>query len=169
MAKVTDFTISGEVTDIMKRQIEKTPDIFPGMDVSKIGVTHNNMKTCSKEPLKVISVKYPTSAWVDKTYLIDVAQKTWEEMNERQKNTAVYHTMCYMSAEGSFDETSKNYAAKRKPDIQMFSEELAATGGIPNWMDNEDAKDPLADDVSKTKKAVKVSRTPVTAEVVESA
>ncbi len=163
MAKVIDYTVQADVTDIMSRMIKSFPKIFNGFDVNLIGCVHTKNKAKSKKPLAIKSVRYPYDVWVEKTYIIEVADETWKEMDEKRKNIAVFRTMCAIP-EGGFDAESKNYGRIKKPDYEMYAEEFAVVGGIPDWMDNDAAIDPMS--VSKEKIAKK--RTPVTAEAVES-
>ena len=164
MSKVTDFNVSPEVTDIMVKMTEKFPKVFPGFDTQQITVSHTNGKTCSRKPLKIYPIKYPYSVLIDKAYIIEVAQDTWQEMNDKQKRLAVFHTMCAIP-EGAFDSTSKNYAGKKKPDYEIYDAEFAVSGGVPNWMDNEEAQDPLEQPTPK--KAT--GRVPVTKEDIATA
>jgi hypothetical protein len=106
---------------------------------------------------------------MSKVYIIEVADETWSEMGEKKKRLSVFHTMCAIP-EGAFDAQSENYAKIRRPDYEMYAEEFAVTGGVPNWLDNDDARDPIDSDDSvvgerkepekKPKKATK--RVPVT-------
>jgi hypothetical protein len=163
MAKVTDFNVSPEVNEIMTKMADTFPKIFPGFDAAKIGCTHTTGKVNSRKPIALKAVKYPYDVYCDKVYIAEVAQDTWQEMSEKQKRLAVFHTMCAIP-EGAFDPQSKKYAGKRRPDYEMYAEEFAASGGVPNWMDNEDAEDPLD---AKTPKKV-TGRKPITSESIES-
>jgi len=163
MAKVTDYNCSPEVNEIMVKMAEAFPKVFPGFDAQKIGCVHTNGKASSRKPLAIKSVKYPYDVYLDKVYIVEVAQETWAEMTDKQKRLAVFHTMCAVP-EGAFDPQSKNYAGKKRPDYEMYAEEFAAAGGVPNWMENDEAADPL--DQAKPKKAT--GRSPVTAEAIAS-
>jgi hypothetical protein len=83
--------------------------------------------------------------------------------------------------DGGFSTDSKNYWKKLKPDIEMYLREFAASGGVPNWMENPDAADPMEKtekDVTKSVLAVeaipkrddksKVVRMPVTKSTIAS-
>jgi len=168
MAKFSDYACSSEVTDIMVKLINKFSTVFTGMDVNLIACVHTNNKANKRQPLTLRSVKYPYDVWLNKVYIVEVAQETWEEMNDKQKNLATFHVMCAIP-EGAFDVTSKNYAGKKKPDHEVYDQEFAVTGGVLNWMDEENtAKDPLDNTDSATKK-VATGRKPITAEAVASA
>jgi len=172
MPKFTDCHTSTDVSDIMEDIIDKFPRVFPGFDLNQIGIIHSNGKKSKKNPLKIRSVRYPYDVWMSKVYIIEVADETWSEMCDKKKHLSVFHTMCAMP-EGAFDAQSDNYAKIRKPDYEMYAEEFAVTGGIPNWMDNDEARDPMEvngsvvggeekDEKKGLKKATK--RVPVTAE-----
>ena len=161
MAKVTDYTVCPEVTDIMEAILKKFPTVFPGFDVNKIGCVHTASKKNPKKPIKITSVRYPYDVWIDKTYIVEVMEDTWQEMSDKQKNLAVFHIMCAIP-DGAFDEQSKEYGKKKRPDYEMYAEEFAVTGGVPNWMENDEANDPLA-------KKGKTGRTPITEEMVTAA
>jgi hypothetical protein len=167
MAKFSDYACSSEVTDIMVKLITKFPSVFTGMDVNLVACVHTNNKASKKKPLSLRAVKYPYDVWLNKVYVIEVAQETWAEMNDKQKNLATFHIMCGIP-EGAFDVTSKNYAGKKKPDHEVYDQEFAVTGGVLNWMDEEnEAIDPLDGDRSVKKSAT--GRKPVTAEAVATA
>ena len=142
MPKVTDYNVSSEVTDIMEKFVNRFQKVFGHFNLAKIGCMHTHKKENEKRPLTLKAVGYPYDVYLPKTYLVEVAQKTWAEMEDRQKHLAVFHIMCAIP-EGGFDEQSKSYAKKRRPDYEIFAEEFAVTGGIPNWMENDAAKDPL--------------------------
>lgn len=142
MPKQKDFFVNSSVVEIMGKLIKAFPSIFQGFDVLKIACVHTKDKRCARNPISIKAVPYPYSVWMTQTYICEVSDKTWIELTDRQKNLAVFHTMCAIP-EGGFDEQSKNYARIRKPDYEIYSEEFAITGGIPNWMENEAAVDPL--------------------------
>jgi hypothetical protein len=167
MAKFTDFQATREVADIMEGILEKFPRVFPGFDLNKIGFVHTMGKKAKKNPVKIRAVRYPYDVWMNKTYIVEVMDESWQEMSDKKKRLAVFHTMCAMP-EGSFDEQSDNYAKIRKPDYEMYAEEFAVSGGVPNWMDNDDACDPddviteESSDSSESSALKKVKRVPVT-------
>lgn len=142
MPRVKDYHVSSEVQDIMESIVERFPSVFEGFDVSKIGVVHTKKKASRRRPLRIVCVRYPVDVWLDKTYIVEVAEKTWQDLTQKQKNLAVFHTMCAFP-EGAFDESSKNYGKKKQPDYEMFAEEFAVTNGVPNWMENPEARDPF--------------------------
>jgi len=141
-AKISDYVVSPEVTDIMERIIKSCPTVFSGFDIEAIGSVHTKNKKVkgNKPPIVMKPVKYPFDVWMDKTYICEVADDTWQSMTDKQKNLSVFHVMCSVP-DGAFDEQSKNYGGKRRPDYVMYAEEFAVTGGVPNWMENPDARD----------------------------
>ena len=95
-------------------------------------------------------------------------------MDSKRRNLAVFHIMCAFP-EGAFDEESANYGKLKQPDIKMFMTEYAACGGVPNWMENPAAKDPMerdADDIANDAPVAEkepgkdIKRTPLTADDV---
>jgi hypothetical protein len=168
MAKVSDFTCSSEVTDIMVKMVDKFPKVFAGFDANLIKCVHTNGKASKRKPLSLRAVKYPYDVWLSATYIVEVAQETWAEMTDKQKNLATFHIMCAIP-EGAFDAQSKNYAGKKRPDHEVYDQEFAVSGGILNWMDEDNtAEDPLAEQ-PKTAKKVATGRHPVTAAEVANA
>lgn len=150
MPKFIDFYSDPEVKEIMDAFIDKFPSMFDGFDVSKINVVFTKKKK-SPFPVKLHSVGYPAHVFSNgNPYILEVFESWWKDMNQRQKNTSVFHAMCAIP-EGGFDDQSKMYAKKLKPEVCCYMLEFAATGGVPNWFDNPLAKDPLereADDIA---------------------
>jgi len=159
MPKFSDYSVTPEITDIMEAVLDTYPDVFPGFDLSMIGTVITKKKR-SRRPVRLQTVGYPKDVFCDKVYIVEAFEKDWTELTQKKKNLAVFHVMCSIP-EGGFDTTSKHYGKKRKPDYEMYVEEFAASGGVPNWMENDDAKDPM-DKGSKKK----TSRTPVTSKDV---
>ena len=141
MPKVTDYVITPEINDIMEDIVEAYPQVFEGFDSAKIGATITANKK-GKRPVRISSVRYPVNIWCNKVYIVEAFQDQWVTMDQKQKNLAVFHVMCAVP-EGGFDENSKNYGRKKKPDYEVFMEEFAVTGGVPNWMENPAARDPI--------------------------
>jgi hypothetical protein len=159
MAKFTDYEINPEVSDIMEALIEEFPVVFEGFNVSQVGyVSTKNKKVRNRKGMKLHSVRYPFDVWIDKAYVVEIFHDTWIAMTPKQKNLAVFHIMC-MVPEGGFDEQSKNYAKQKRPDYQMFAEEFAVSGGVPDWDINDSARDPM--EVKEENDGV--NRIPVTA------
>jgi len=161
--KSSDTMISGEVTDVMEKMVKRFGNkIFHGIDLAKVRSVHLLQKRNARIPLVLKPVPPIERLFTTHVYTVVVAHKTWVEMSEKKKNLAVFRTMCGFP-EGAFDEASKNYGKKRKPDYEMYSEEFAVSGGVPNWMENEEAIDPLQN------KDDKIARKPITAEAVATA
>lgn len=177
MAKFVDYAGGREVQDIMEKFLEKFPQIFEGFDTSRIGFVMTKKKK-AKIPIRLVTVGYPLDVFTNKTYVIETFQAWWEKMDQKKRNLAVFHIMCAVP-EGAFDEESKAYGKKLQPEIKMYMKEYAASGGIPNWMENPAAIDPLdrtlqeiADDVPETEADAAseeddVERSPITKEAVE--
>ena len=157
-----EFYVTNEVQDIMERIADKFPNVFPGFDVSRLGCLFTKGKKARK-PIRLIPVSYPRDVWVDKTYIVEVFDANWCEMTPKQRNLAVFHTMCSIP-EGGFDPESKSFGKKRRYDYEMFAEEFAVTNGVPNWLDNDDARG-VFDAADETKGVLK---SPVTVDDVAS-
>jgi hypothetical protein len=140
--KNNDYSVSPEVTDIMEKVVKTFPSVFPGFDINKIISVHtkNKKSKSNKCPINLKPVRYPYDILIDKTYICEVMDDTWNDMTDKQRNLAVFHTMCAIP-EGAFDEASKSYAKKKAPDYHIYAEEFAVTGGVPNWMENPDTRD----------------------------
>jgi hypothetical protein len=141
MARFTDYYTDGEVKDIMERFIERFPKMFEGFDVDGIGFIVTKKKKSAK-PIRLLTVSYPMDAFLQKPYIVEVFESVWRPMTPKQKNLAVFHIMCAIPQEG-FDESSKYFSKKVKPEITMYMREFAASGGVPNWMENPSAVDPM--------------------------
>jgi hypothetical protein len=142
MPKFIDYYSDPEVKDIMQAFCDRFPGMFDTFDVDGFNVVFTKKKK-STFPVKLHSVGYPSHVFTNgKPYILEVFESFWKDMTQRQKNTSVFHIMCAVP-EGGFDEQSKMYAKKLKPEVCMFMLEFAATGGVPNWFENPDAKDPM--------------------------
>ena len=141
MPKFTDYYSDPEVKNIMEKFIEKFPGMFEGFNVDLINVVITKKKK-SRKPIRLIPVRYPLDVYVSKPYIVEVFEQWWKDMNPKQKNLAVFHVMCAIP-EGGFDEQSSHYAKKVRPDVEMYLREFAASGGVPNWLDNPNAADPM--------------------------
>ena len=143
MAKNNDFHNSTEVEDIMKKFIEKYPTRFIGFQTDKILTIFTNNKN-SKRPARLLSIKYPIEVYVNRSYLIEIFSKPWQDLTQAQKHLQVFHLMCQFP-DGAFDETSSYYGKIVKPNINMFLDEFVFSGNTPNWLENSSVADPLAD------------------------
>jgi hypothetical protein len=170
MALFSDWSVASDAKDIMERFLKHLPEVFPGFDVEKIHFILTKKKK-SKTPVKVRAVGYPNYVFGGKPYICEVFDLWWQDMDAKRKNLAVFHAMCAIP-EGGFDEQSNNYGKLKQPDIKMFMLEYAACGGVPNWMENPAAKDPMerdAEDIAKDEPVAEVipgeaiKRTPLTA------
>ena len=156
-AKFQDYEIMTVVNDMMEDIVSKYPTVFEGFDSNKVLVVFTKGKK-SKTAAKLHPVKYPYSTMIDKTYILEIYYEKWKDMPNKSRNLSLFHHMCSVP-EGGFDESSKNYAGKRKPDYKMFAEEFAVTGGVPNWEENPEARDVFDEDVEEND-VVKVPVTP---------
>jgi len=151
MAKFTDYEVRNDVSDIMETMVKSFPQVFRGFDVNQVFCVYTKDKQDFKKPLKIRPIRYPFDILATKVYIIEVADGTWKDLDQKRKNLTVFHTMCSIP-EGAFDEESKYYAKVKKPDYELFAEEFSVSGGIPNWMENDSASDPME----------KIERIPVT-------
>jgi len=142
MPKDPDSFVNSDVTDAMEKMVESFPNLFSGFDVSKVSSVHTKGKSSNRRPLSLRAVRYPFSIWMDQTYIIEVANDTWQEMDQKRKNLAVFHIMCAIP-EGAFDPEGNHYRQIKRPDYELYEAEFLAAGGIPNWMENDKAQDPM--------------------------
>lgn len=125
----------------MEEFVDKFPQVFETFDPQGLHVIHTQKK--KRGPVVTLrSVTYPNEVFVGKPYIVEVLEERWKGLDKKRKRLWVFRTMCSIPL-GGFDQESKFYAKKCKPDIQMFSLEFAACGGVPNWMENPAATDPL--------------------------
>lgn len=159
--------------DIMEKFLDRFPGMFEGFDPSKMGFVMTAKKK-AKEPIKLHCVPYPLDVFVSQVYVVEVFKSWWKQMDAKKRNMAVFRTMCAIP-DGGFDEASKHYGKKLQPEIRMYMKEYAACGGVPNWMDNPAAADPMErtpDEVAADVPAVQaipepeVERVPVTADAI---
>lgn len=175
MPKFVDFQgNSSEVRDIMERFLERFPGMFEGFDSSKMAFLVTEKKK-AREPIRLHRVPYPMSALVSQVYIVEVFRSCWKKMDTKKRNLGVFRAMCAIP-DGGFDEQSKNWGKLLQPEIRMFLKEYAACGGVPNWMENPAAVDPMertpeevAADVPDVQAIPDgdVERTPVTLEAIE--
>jgi hypothetical protein len=148
MPKFIDYFSSPEPAEVMQAFCEKFPAMFDGFKHDGFNVVFTKKKKATF-PVKLHSVGYPNHVFSNgRPYILEVFESWWKDMTQRQKNTAIFHVMCAIP-EGGFDEQSKMYAKKLKPEVNCYMLEFAATGGIPNWFDNPEAKDPLERDAQE--------------------
>ena len=141
MAKFGDWYQDLEVRNIMEAFVKRFPEVFEGFDPSDLHVIFTEKKKTGPV-VRLRPQRYPQDVFVGKPYIVEVLDESWKKLDRKRKNLAVFHIMCSIP-QGGFDPESKFYAKKAKPDIQMFSLEFAACGGVPNWMENPEAIDPL--------------------------
>lgn len=141
MSRFTDYTLDGEIRDIMERMIDRFPDMFEGFNTEGIAFITTKKKKSNK-PLRLVSVSYPMEVFINKPYIVESYEARWKLLNPKQKNLAVFHIMCAIP-EGGFVPSAKGYGKKVKPEITMYMREFAASGGVPNWMENPAAIDPM--------------------------
>ena len=141
MARYVNYYCDGEVKDIMERLIERFPAMFAGFDTDNIAFITTKKKKSAKA-IRLVSVGYPMEAFLNKPYIVEAFEERWKRMNSKQKNLAVFHIMCAIP-EGGTNTADKHYGKKTRPEITMYMREFAASGGVPNWMENPAAVDPM--------------------------
>lgn len=143
MARFEDYGTSPEVKDIVEAFIKKFPRVFEGFSVDDIFfIVTKKKKVRGRHPIKVKSVPYPHYVASGYTYVFETFETKWEKFNKKQKNLAVFHAMCAIPV-GGFDAASTKYGKLVKPDFQMYRQEFAASGGVPDWDENDSARDPM--------------------------
>lgn len=144
MGKYTAWVPEEEAKQITNKLIDKYHELFGHIQTDKIAF----IKDCKKQsdiPIKIKSVKFPESIWIDEVYILTVFDDCWGTLEPKQRNLAVAQALCSIHKEG-FGETSKNYGKIIKPDIVSYLEIYAMAGGVPNFLQNPSAVDPLASD-----------------------
>jgi hypothetical protein len=141
MPRFTDYYSDGEVKDIMERIVERFPSMFEGFDSEAISFITTKKKKSAKA-IRLITVAYPMEAIINKPYIVETFEARWKPMTPKQKNLAVFHIMCAIP-EGGCSADAKHYGKKVRPEITMYMREFAASGGVPNWMENPAAVDPM--------------------------
>jgi len=182
MARYIDYYADGEIKDIMEKILDRFPQMFEGFNADKFAFIVTKKKK-EKQPIKIKSISYPAEVFVGKPYIVESFDAAWKKLDQKKKNLAVFRTMCAIP-DGGFDVNSKYYGRIAKPEIVMYLREYAAAGGVPNWMENPAAADPMertADEMKKdlpagivaipeeaVKADGKVSRVPITKEAIAS-
>lgn len=141
MSRFTDYFMDGEVKDIMERLLDRFPKMFEGLDPENIAFVTTKKKRSTKA-MRLISVAYPMEAFINKPYIVEIYEARWKPLTPKQKNLSVFSVMCAIP-EGGTNASAKHYGKKVKPEISMSLKEFAASGGVPNWMENPAAVDPM--------------------------
>jgi hypothetical protein len=178
MPRFDDWDNCSEVQDIVEKYVEKFPLIFEGFKVDKIFFILTKTKRIQgKFPIKVTTVPYPHYVYGGYAYCFNTYETKWDKFNQKQKHLAVFHAMCAIPV-GGFDPLSNYYGKKVKPDYEMYAYEFAVSGGVPNWQENDSARDPMdvvQDDIPVAKDEdeedpipapSKSNKTPATAESI---
>jgi len=146
MPRNEDYKSDSEVHDIMEKFVERLPGPFKGFEVDCMQFVMTCKKTNLKTPIKLHAVGYPNEVFVGHPYIVEIFQDTWVTLTPKQKNLLMFHVMCILP-DGAFDPASKYYGKKVPPQIVMYHLEFAASGGIPNWRENDKAAmDPMEAD-----------------------
>jgi hypothetical protein len=149
MPRFEDYTVDPEVKDIVERYVKKFPQIFGGFKVDDIFFIVTQKKRLSgKFPIKVKSVPYPHYVSSGFTYVFETYETKWDKLNQKQKNLSVFHAMCAIPQDG-FDPLSTYYGKIAKPDYEIYQFEYAASGGVPNWQEDDSARDPMEIDTDE--------------------
>jgi len=116
-----------------------------------------------KKPIKVTSCRFPYNLVSDPyIYIFEVMGDVWAALSQKQKNLSVYHAMCSV-APGGFEPSSKDFARKLSYDYELYADEYEVAG-VPDWLENPEASDPLESNEKDNKK-----RVPITKETVATA
>jgi len=143
MPRFEDYRSDPEVRDIVERLLKRFPQVFEGFAVGDIFfIMTQTKKLRCKHPIKVRSIPYPHYVASGMTYVFETFETKWLEFNKKQRNLAVFHAMCSIPI-GGFDPASTTYGRVLKADYQIFRYEYAASGGVPDWTENDSARDPM--------------------------
>jgi hypothetical protein len=143
MPRFEDWGSSPEVRDIVEQYVQKFPYIFEGFKVDDIFFIMTKVKRVrGKFPIRAKAIPYPYNIAMGQTYVFETFETKWEDYNQKQKNLSVFHAMCAIPI-GGFDPLSAYYGKMVKPDFEIYRYEYAVSGGIPDWQENNDARDPM--------------------------
>jgi len=155
-----DWEINQDVSIIIDRLVNKVKafSFFEREHVFYVTVRGKKYK----KPIRVISCKYPyyltTTPYV---YIFEVMGDVWSALSQKQKNLSVYHAMCGIPL-GGFDPAGKDFARKLSVDYELYADEFDVAG-VPDWLENPDAIDPLDSPVGDGKKRVPVTKETIAA------
>ena len=152
MPRKTDCLITTEIANTIEAILAAFPTMpmFEGFDLTQVRTIITQGKK-AKDPLKVAKVyrnSYPRYIFDSYLYIIEVMEANWNEMNQKQKNLAIFNALCAIP-QNAFVEQSENYAKLRRPDYSVFYEAYCAAGGVLDWIEDPKARDPL--EVAKEK------------------
>lgn len=142
MAKFKNWEADVEAKEIAEKLIEKYPQLFRHVDLSKVFFSRVLSKK-SAIPTKTVSVGYPASIFCPNVYFVNVFGDCWGTLEPAQRNLAVAQSLYSMHPNG-FEESSSKYGSVVKPDVVTFLEVTCMAGNIPNWLTNASSVDPLA-------------------------
>lgn len=149
MAINSDWREDEESFGIALKLQETYPDLFAGLDLSKIRFVRN-LAGKGQKAGEIKSCQFPFNIDSPYAYYLVIENTRWKQLADSQKNLLVMHFL-YSIAEGGTDETSKNYTKCRKHDVKDFNVVLAAAGGRYDWMEIgvDGLTDPLAEPASE--------------------
>ena len=133
MAKNTDWREDSEALGIAMKLMDKFPEMFQDLDLTKIKFVRNLAGTSSKIG-EIKTCGFPYDIDSPYSYYIIVENSKWKMLSEAQQTLAIMHFL-YAIAPGGTDETSNNYAKCRKHDVKDYNVVLAAAGGRYDWME----------------------------------
>lgn len=145
MAKKVDWTEDSATLEIALKLVEKYPDLFDGLDLTKVRFVRDlNASGHKIGELKPCGFPYDIDS--PYAYYIVANNIVWKELSAAQQNLAVMHFL-YAIAPGGTDEASASYAKTRKHDVKDYDTILKAAGGRYDWAKPgaTDLPDPLAD------------------------
>jgi hypothetical protein len=131
MARNTDWNEDSEAMDIAMKLTDKYPQIFDGIDLSKIKFVRN-LSGDARKVGEIKSCGFPFDIDSPYTYYVVIENSRWKELNEAQHALAIMHLL-YSVAPGGTDESSSNYGKCRKHDVKDYNVVLAAAGGRYDW------------------------------------
>jgi len=145
MAKNTDWNEDSESMDIAMKLLDKYPQLFESIDLSKIKFVRN-LTGHSDKLGEIKSCGFPYDIDSPYTYYIVIENSKWKEMTEAQHVLAIMHLL-YSIAPGGTDESSNNYGKCRKHDVKDYNVVLAAAGGRYDWKESgvTDVVNPLGE------------------------
>lgn len=130
-----------EFLQLADKIIEKYPEQFGNIDVSKIACVSIQNKERSDKKTQIWdlkSIRPPISLFSSKVYIFVFYQKDWDEMSDKYRKLIVADCLCSIPAEGAGAVTPMDYK-----DHSM----MLRTFGV-DYMEREDAPDLLDQEVT---------------------
>lgn len=145
MAKNVDWSEDSEAVAIAIKLVDRYPELFDGLDLSKVKFVRNLAGGGNKVG-EIKACVFPFDIDSPYAYYVVISNEKWKELSDAQRNLAIMH-LIYSIAPGGTDESSSGYAKCRKHDVKDYNVVLDASGGRYDWTEPGAVgiNDPLAE------------------------